>query len=38
VPRLSVGRAVRGNFGSAAYTDSAVPVLPGFAKPREFSF
>jgi len=38
VPRLSVGRAVRGNFGSAAYTDSAAPVLPGFAKPRTFSF
>ena len=38
VPRLSVGRAVGGSFGSAAYTDSAVPILPGFATPRTFSF
>jgi protein-L-isoaspartate(D-aspartate) O-methyltransferase len=38
VPRLSIGRVVEGNFGSAAYTDSAAPILPGFERPRTFSF
>ncbi len=38
VPRLSVGRVVGGAFGSAAYTDAASPILPGFLKPRGFSF
>jgi protein-L-isoaspartate(D-aspartate) O-methyltransferase len=38
VPRLSIGRVVGGAFGSAAYTDAAAPVLPGFLKPRTFSF
>jgi protein-L-isoaspartate(D-aspartate) O-methyltransferase len=38
VPRLSIGRVVGGNFGSAAYTDSAAPILPGFETPRTFSF
>jgi protein-L-isoaspartate(D-aspartate) O-methyltransferase len=38
VPRLSVGRVVGGAFGSAAYADSAAPILPGFLKPRTFSF
>jgi protein-L-isoaspartate(D-aspartate) O-methyltransferase len=38
VPRLSIGRVVGGSFGSAAYTDAAAPVLPGFLKPRTFSF
>ena len=38
VPRLSVGRAVGGAFGAASYSDAAAPVLPGFLKPRGFSF
>lgn len=38
VPRLSVGRVVGGAFGAAAHSDAAAPVLPGFLKPRGFSF
>ena len=38
VPRLSVGRVVGGAFGAIAYSDVAAPVLPGFTKPRGFSF
>jgi protein-L-isoaspartate(D-aspartate) O-methyltransferase len=38
VPRLSIGRVVGGAWGSAAYTDAAAPILPGFQKPRTFSF
>lgn len=38
VPRLSVGRVVAGSFGAAAFSDAAAPVLPGFVKPRGFSF
>ncbi len=38
VPRLSVGRVVGGAYGSAAYSDTAAPMLPGFLKPCGFSF
>lgn len=38
VARLSVGRVVAGSFGAAAFSDAAAPILPGFAKPRGFSF
>lgn len=38
VPRLSVGRVVGGAVGANAYTDAAAAVLPGFQKPRGFSF
>jgi len=38
VPRLSIGRVVGGAYGSAAYTDAAAPILPGFQEPRTFSF
>lgn len=38
VPRISVGRVVGGSLGTIAYADVAAPVLPGFAKPRGFSF
>ena len=38
VPRLSIGRVVGGAFGAVAYADAAAPVLPGFQKPRGFSF
>lgn len=38
VSRLCVGRVVAGAFGTTAFTDVAVAVLPGFLKPRTFSF
>lgn len=38
VSRLSVGRFAGGGFGMTAYSDAAAAVLPGFAKPRGFSF
>lgn len=38
VPRISVGRVVGGAFGAIAYSDIAAPVLPGFTRPRGFSF
>jgi protein-L-isoaspartate(D-aspartate) O-methyltransferase len=38
VSRLCVGRVVAGAFGSTAVTDAATAVLPGFQKPRGFSF
>ena len=38
VSRLSVGRVVAGAFGTTAFSDAAAAVLPGFCKPRGFSF
>jgi protein-L-isoaspartate(D-aspartate) O-methyltransferase len=38
VPRLSVGRVVGGALGAVAYSDADAPALPGFQKPRGFSF
>ncbi|HEY0114650.1 MAG TPA: protein-L-isoaspartate O-methyltransferase [Allosphingosinicella sp.] len=38
VPRLTIGRVFGGSFGSAAFADAAAPALPGFSKPRGFSF
>ena len=38
VTRLCVGRVVSGAFGATAYSDAAAAVLPGFEKPRAFSF
>ncbi len=38
VTRLCVGRVVGGAFGTTAVSDAAAAVLPGFAKPRGFSF
>lgn len=38
VSRLCVGRVVAGAFGTSAFADAAAAVLPGFAKPRGFSF
>jgi protein-L-isoaspartate(D-aspartate) O-methyltransferase len=38
VTRLCVGRVVGGAFGTTAISDAAAAVLPGFEKPRGFSF
>jgi protein-L-isoaspartate(D-aspartate) O-methyltransferase len=38
VTRLCVGRSVAGAFGTTAVSDAAAAVLPGFRKPRGFSF
>ena len=36
--RLSIGRKAGEGFGLAAYSDAAAAVLPGFQRPRAFSF
>jgi protein-L-isoaspartate(D-aspartate) O-methyltransferase len=38
VARLTVGRVVAGAFGAVTYADAAMAPLPGFEKPRAFSF
>jgi protein-L-isoaspartate(D-aspartate) O-methyltransferase len=38
VSRLSIGRRTGGAFGIAAFADVASAVLPGFLKPRTFTF
>jgi protein-L-isoaspartate(D-aspartate) O-methyltransferase len=38
VTRLCVGRVVSGAFGATAYSDAAAALLPGFEKPKAFSF
>ncbi|MBX3562172.1 MAG: protein-L-isoaspartate O-methyltransferase [Sphingomonas sp.] len=38
VARLAVGRVVGGAFGAVTYADAAVAPLPGFEKPKIFSF
>ncbi|HEV2866117.1 MAG TPA: protein-L-isoaspartate O-methyltransferase [Allosphingosinicella sp.] len=38
VTRLCVGRVAGGAFGTTAFSDAAAAVLPGFLKPRGFSF
>ena len=38
VTRLGVGRKVAGTFGLTIFTDGAAAILPGFVKPRTFSF
>jgi protein-L-isoaspartate(D-aspartate) O-methyltransferase len=38
VSRLAVGRVVAGAFGITAFSDAATACLPGFARPRGFSF
>ena len=38
VTRLCVGRVVGGAFGTTAVSDAAAALLPGFEKPRGFSF
>ena len=38
VTRLIVGRKTGGAFGYLSIGDSGVPVLPGFTRPRAFTF
>jgi protein-L-isoaspartate(D-aspartate) O-methyltransferase len=38
VARLSLGRKAGEGFGTAAFTDVAAAVLPGFSKPKTFTF
>ena len=38
VTRLSIGRKSGDAFGMAAFSDAAVAVLPGFARPKAFTF
>ena len=38
VTRLAIGRRAGEGFGMAAFADAAAAILPGFAKPRAFSF
>jgi protein-L-isoaspartate(D-aspartate) O-methyltransferase len=38
VTRVSIGRRVGDSFGLAPMTDWAAAILPGFSKPRAFSF
>jgi protein-L-isoaspartate(D-aspartate) O-methyltransferase len=38
ITRLVVGRKVGGAFGTLSIVDAGVPVLPGFQRPRAFTF
>jgi len=38
ITRLVVGRKAGGAFGYLSLSDAGVPVLPGFARPKAFSF
>lgn len=38
VTRLGVGRKAGGAFGITMFTDAAAAILPGFVKPKTFSF
>lgn len=38
ITRLIVGRKAGGAFGYLSLSDAGVPVLPGFARPRAFTF
>jgi protein-L-isoaspartate(D-aspartate) O-methyltransferase len=38
VTRLAVGRVVGGAFGIVTFADAAAAILPGFDRPRTFSF
>ena len=38
IPRLAVGRKVGEAFGYLTFGDAGVPALPGFSRPKEFSF
>jgi protein-L-isoaspartate(D-aspartate) O-methyltransferase len=38
ITRLIVGRKAGGAFGYLSLSDAGVPVLPGFARPKAFTF
>jgi len=38
ITRLTVGRRVGGAFGTLSVGDAGVPALPGFSRPKQFSF
>jgi protein-L-isoaspartate(D-aspartate) O-methyltransferase len=38
VTRLSLGRKAGDGFGTAAFSDAAATILPGFVKPKTFTF
>ena len=38
ITRLVIGRKVGGAFGSYSFGDAGVPVLPGFSRPKAFTF
>jgi protein-L-isoaspartate(D-aspartate) O-methyltransferase len=38
VTRLAIGRVVGGAFGLTTFADAAVAILPGFERPRSFTF
>jgi protein-L-isoaspartate(D-aspartate) O-methyltransferase len=38
ITRLAIGKVVSGAFGMTVYADAAAAILPGFEKPRGFSF
>lgn len=38
ITRLVVGRKVGGAFGTLSFGDAGVPVLPGFSRPKAFTF
>lgn len=38
VTRLAIGRKAGSGFGMISFADAEVPVLPGFARPRDFTF
>ena len=38
ITRLVVGRKIGGAFGTLSFGDAGVPVLPGFSRPKEFTF
>ena len=38
ITRLAVGRKAGGAFGYLTFGDAGVPVLPGFSRPKEFTF
>jgi protein-L-isoaspartate(D-aspartate) O-methyltransferase len=38
VTRLAIGRRAGEGFGLGSFADAEAPLLPGFARPRQFSF
>jgi protein-L-isoaspartate(D-aspartate) O-methyltransferase len=38
VTRLAIGRSTSGSFGLRTFADAEVPILPGFSRPRAFTF